>query len=183
MSKQVHDGQRLKKWIELSGKNINEIVKGMEFTNYSHLYYYYPQERIKKNTLEKFCQVLKISIDDFYNGELIKGSADGIGISFHQGKNLEAAVKATPITDTAFAAKLGISRKTLYAYYKLSQLDESILKKAAKILHIQPAALKGIDVHEWSINDLYYLLKTVNEKVDKLAALIPQKKSTGKSTS
>lgn len=177
MSKQIHDGQRLKKWIELSGRNINDIVQDMGFTTYSHLYYYYPQERIKKPTLEKFCKVLSITIDDFYNGELIKQSTDDPAISMHQGKNLETAVKNRPITDTAFAAKMGIARKTLYAYYKQSQLSDDVIEKAAKILKIQPGLLKGIDIHEWTINDVYFLLKGMNQKIDKIAL---QLKKSGK---
>ena len=160
----------------MSGKTVKDVVKDMGFTNYAHLYYYYPQERIKKPTLEKFCSVLSITIDDFYNGELIKSGPDGAGVSFHQGKNLQSAITNQPITDTAFAEKMGLSRKTLYTYYKQAQIKEDIITKAAKILKIPIAQLKGIDVHEWTINDVYFLLKVINGRLDKIESGLQTKK-------
>lgn len=168
MGKQMHDGQLLKKWIKLSGKNINEILEDMGFTNYSHLYYYYPQERFKKTMLDKFCKVLHITVDDFYNGELMK-TVDDSGIALHQGKNLQNVLKNLPMSATAFAGKMNISRNAIYDLFKQSKLEDDIINKSAKLLKIQPAMLKGIDIHDYTINDLYYLLKNVNEKLDKLA--------------
>lgn len=171
----INDGQLLKKWVALSGKPVNDIVKGMGFSNYSHLHYYYPQEQIKKSTVEKFCEVLGISIEDFYNGELVKGNSSGTSISMHHGQNLKNAVKNAPMTNTAFASKMDISRQTLDLWYKKPQLDDGDIKRAAKILKVQPALIKGIDVHEYTVNDLYYMLKGINEKLDRVNAKLDKK--------
>ena len=71
---------------------------------------------------------------------------------------------------------MGLSRKTLYTYYKQAQIKEDIITKAAKILKIPIAQLKGIDVHEWTINDVYFLLKVINGRLDKIESGLQTKK-------
>jgi transcriptional regulator with XRE-family HTH domain len=178
MTLQIHEGQRLRKWIEKSNIPVIDIVQGVGLKSYSHLYYYYPQERIRKTMLEKICKALGITLDEFYHGELIKGIIDEENaISFHQGINLRSTLKSIPLTVTAFAGKMGISKKTVYEYFKESKLDDDFLQRSAKILKVQPARLKGNDVHEYTASDVYYLLKKVNEKVDKLIHALSAKAS------
>lgn len=171
---QVHEGQRLKKWIESKKKPLIDIIKEMGFSNYSHVYYYFPQARIKIQMLDKFCKVLGITREEFYVG--VSGSTnieneadDNYSISTHQGRNLENIIGNSGITVTAFASKVGITRKTIYEYFKENTLDEGFLMHAASVLKVPVAQIKGIGIGERSFEkDIYIQLQLLNEKLDKL---------------
>ena len=171
---QVHEGQRLKKWIDSKKRPLIDIIKEMGFSNYSHVYYYYPQARIKIQMLDKFCKVLGITRDEFYAGvsgntNIENESEDNYSISTHQGRNLENIINNSGITVTAFASKVGSTRKTVYEYFKENTLDEGFLMHAASVLKVPIAQLKGIGIGEKSFEkDIYIQLQLINEKLDKL---------------
>lgn len=170
---QIHEGQRLKKWIDSKKKPLIDIVNEMGFSNYSHVYYYYPQARIKIQMLDKFCKVLGITRDEFYVGVAgetnIENESDAYSISTHQGRNLENIISNSGITVTAFASKVGSTRKTIYEYFKENTLDEGFLMHAASVLKVPIAQIKGIGVGEKSFEkDIYIQLQKINEKLDKL---------------
>lgn len=171
---QVHEGQRLKKWIDSKKKPLIDIVAEMGFSNYSHVYYYYPQARIKIQMLDKFCKVLGITREEFYSGfsgstNIENQSEDTYSISTHQGKNLENIINNSGISITAFASKVGSTRKTIYQYFKENTLDEAFLMLAASVLKVPIAQIKGIGVSEKSFEkDIYQQLQLINQKLDKL---------------
>jgi DNA-binding Xre family transcriptional regulator len=124
----IHEGERLKYLIENQDIKLKDVVEKLGYSNYERLYYYYNQPQIKRSTLQKFCEVLNISVDTFYNtvknaynytDNLLKeDTSTTYGISKHQGKNLLSMLENRGITKTHFAKQLSISRPTLDSYFE-----------------------------------------------------------------
>lgn len=177
-TKQIHEGKRLKWWIEQNSDKKKDFLEKMGFSNYSHLHYYFNMQRIKMSTLEKFLNVLGITLDEFYNGkpgsENVTNDEEAVyTLSAHNGINLHGLVSEYGMSDTVFAEKMDISRKTLYEWYKLKKLDEGILLKAAKILKVPLSQLKGNGEREKSFEyDIYVELRKINNSLNEIMTFL-----------
>jgi len=175
----IHEGQRLEYLIENQNIKVKYIVEKMGYSNYERLYYYYKQPQIKRSTLQKFCEVLNISIETFYNtvknvynhtqNLLHEDTSTLYGNSKHQGKNLLSILENRGITKTHFARQLNISRPTLDSYFEEKELPLHVLLEVAHVLQTPVANIKGIGTGEKSFEkDIYLLLQEINNKLDRL---------------
>jgi transcriptional antiterminator len=58
---------------------------------------------------------------------------DGMG-EIHMGKLLERAIRRKGLNITEIAVALGISRRTIYNWFKLEVIDESIMGKISDVI-------------------------------------------------
>jgi len=175
----IHEGQRLKYLIENQDIKLKHIVEKLGYSNYERLYYYYDKAQIKRSTLDRFCEVLNISVDTFYNTvKKIDNYTNNVAkedasttytTSKHQGKNLLSLLENRGITKTHFAKQLNISRPTLDSYFDEKELPLHVLLEVAHVLQTPVANIKGIGAGEKSFEkDIYLLLHDINTKLDNL---------------
>lgn len=63
----IHEGKRVLYWIGRSPMKKNKIVEGLGFANYSSLNAHTSKERVNLAFLKKFCIVIGITVDQFYD--------------------------------------------------------------------------------------------------------------------
>jgi AcrR family transcriptional regulator len=52
----------------------------------------------------------------------------------HMGQLLESAIRRTELSITEIAAALGISRRTIYNWFKLEVIDELVMEKISNVI-------------------------------------------------
>lgn len=136
-----NDGELLKYHVRKQGIRIEAVVELLELSNKTHWYYYVNQQKIKRETLERFWHKLLLTEDEFYTAEAVKEIE--AKPTTHEGHNLQHTIKAKGIKITYLAKRMGISRPTLYEYFEMNKLPLSVILEASHILEIEPVQLKG----------------------------------------
>jgi transcriptional regulator with XRE-family HTH domain len=184
MSITIHEGERLRWWVEKKFKRYDELINNGTVNSYEILNYYFNKAQIKRSKLEYFCKALGITIDTFYksvNDDILNtGSTQDANspysISKHQGKNLQTTLKDKGVTTAAFAKKMKVSRPTIYKMFSEAELPIGTLLEAAQTLKIPAAQLKGIGIGQNSFEkDIYNELRTINEKLNTLISFAKQR--------
>jgi len=175
----THDGNRLRYFFDKHTGKTKDVLEKLGFKDYTALYYYFNREEIKRSVLQKFCEALGITTDEFYNNvkkvdnysinTLHEDTSTLYTQSKHQGKNLLSILENRGITKTHFARQLNISRPTLDSYFEEKELPLHVLLEVAHVLQTPVANIKGIGTGEKSFEkDIYLLLQEINNKLDKL---------------
>ena len=174
-----HDGNRLRYFVNNYTGKIKNVLATVGIKDYTQLYYYYNRKEIKRSIIQKFCEALGITIDEFYNNvkkvdnysinTLHEDTSTLYTQSKHQGKNLLSILENRGITKTHFAKQLNISRPTLDSYFEEKELPLHVLLEVAHVLQTPVANIKGIGTGEKSFEkDIYLMLQEINNKLDKL---------------
>lgn len=183
MSIPLHQGQRLKWWVERKFKQYSDFINTGAVKSYEMLNYYFSKEQIKKSKIDEFCRALDISTEQFYisvkeentNVNHLKEDSHPYQVSKHQGRNLQSTLKEKGISISSFADKMKVSRPMPYKWFKEKELETGVLLEAAHALKIPVAQLKGMGDGQPSFErDIYQQLKTLNDKISHLETLLLQ---------
>lgn len=167
----IHEGNRLQHWVENSPITKKKIIDGMGLTGYGHFTHYVKQDRVNIKILTKFCEVLGITLEQFYAGPHEKPiTEDETEVKkIHHGEAIKHAVTRSGIKATTIAQRMGISRGTLYNWFENQEIDTGTLLHLAQVLNIPVAELKGIGSGRAGFEkDIYLLLQDINQKLEKL---------------
>ena len=172
MSTQLHEGNRLKYLVEQSQKPVAEIFGEMGLNDYSGLYYYYGLERIKLDRLKKFFEVLGITEDQFFKVEPA-AKETLYALSTHHGRNLESIMTSKNISKEGFADRIGVSRQTLYNWFRETELPLQTLLLLANGLEIPVARIKGHGETEKSFErEIYLELQQISERLASIEKIV-----------
>lgn len=179
MNINIHEGERLKWFIDRKFKQRDDAIKAGIANSYELMNYYFAKQQIKRSKLEFFCKALGISIDTFYksvNENLSNNTENEPSVSKHQGNNLKSTLKDKGMSTAAFAKKMHVSRPTVYKYFDEKELDTGTLLEAAATLKIPAAQLKGYGIGQASFEkEIYNELKIINQKLNTLLAFAKQR--------
>lgn len=128
----IHEGERLKKIVEVSGVKRDTLQNLVGLTTDQSLNYYFRKPQIKRSQLEKFCQALGISIDQFYHFENLQTTITTEPEvppkpALHQGEALKKHIEGQGLKKNEVSEQLNVSRATLYSWFEKEELDESTI--------------------------------------------------------
>ncbi|PUZ28253.1 hypothetical protein DCC81_01850 [Chitinophaga parva] len=124
-------GKRLKQILNDKHIKIVDFAKKAGFTN-QIAHYYLRKKDIKRTTLERFCKVIGITVQDFMQWE---GSVQPDGV-LHYGQRFRQLVSEKGINKTRVADLLGITRREAAALAEKPMFSESEMETVLKGLKI-----------------------------------------------
>lgn len=161
----------------MNGKQLKEILRdndisGNKLANIMGLHsrtvyeWYRSEQPLKKHILDKIVKATKLP-DTLFKVDIdniIQDSKTHYGLRLHHGKNIKDTITNNGITITAFARKMKLTRQTVHAWFELATWDEGELFKAAGVLQVPIAQLKGKGTGPQSFEkDIYLELKQIKE--------------------
>jgi transcriptional regulator with XRE-family HTH domain len=134
-------GQRLKQILKQKKVKIVDFADMAGFTN-QIAHYHLRKSDMKRSTLEKFCEIIGISPEDFYewnsvpsvNGE--KGPEQAV---LHHGDRLMELIGERGLNKTRLAKRLGMSRRTMYNLFEKEIFGAEELDRVVRALEMTTA--------------------------------------------
>lgn len=181
----INEGVRLREILEDQQIKIVDFARKAGFTN-QIAHYYLRKSEIKRSTLERFCTLLGITLEEFYQwnnhrNPLKKYSPIEIEEEFHHGRRLQKLIQQKGLNKSRLAARLQISRRALYNLLERKSIELSQLEKICEALsisleeflhdsHVSEATMHYQQDSKWK--DKYYqLLEDHNKVLKEMAAL------------
>lgn len=142
----IHEGNRLKKWVETK----KVLMEKLGLSTPQALNYNYRQERLKQGRLKEFCEAIGITLDEFYRvpesipaHTVAPASQQAPPDTGHQGEKLKSYAEEKGFIIEALAEQLGVSRQTLYQWFKKPALDENAVNRLLQKMEPPPPFLLG----------------------------------------
>src|SRR6185312_15356722 len=120
MSRLIHMGQRLKQILKQKKIKIVDFADMAGFTN-QIAHYHLRKSDMKRSTLEKFCELINISPEEFYEWNSVavsNGEKTGDNLVVHHGSRLMELIGERGLNKTRLAKRLGMSRRTMYNLFE-----------------------------------------------------------------
>ncbi|ACU58417.1 helix-turn-helix transcriptional regulator [Chitinophaga pinensis] len=138
MSRLIHMGQRLKQILKQKKVKIVDFADMAGFTN-QIAHYHLRKSDMKRSTLEKFCEIIGVTPEEFYewnstpsvNGE--KGTDSTI---LHHGGRLMELIGERGLNKTRLAKRLGMSRRTMYNLFEKEVFGAEELDRVVRALEM-----------------------------------------------
>ncbi|MBW8686269.1 helix-turn-helix transcriptional regulator [Chitinophaga rhizophila] len=138
MSRLIHMGQRLKQVLKQKKIKIVDFADMAGFTN-QIAHYHLRKSDMKRSTLEKFCEIIGITAEEFYewnsvpsaNGE--KGKESTV---LHHGDRLMELIGERGLNKTRLAKRLGMSRRTMYNLFEKEVFSADELDRVVRSLEM-----------------------------------------------
>lgn len=162
-----HDGENLKQALTNAGWTGRKLAVHLNKGTRT-VYDWFSKETLKINILEEVVKTTGIAMDQLRPPDILLEGADGLTgkLNRHHGFNVKSTLNEKGIKLEKFARKMGFTRLTLYGRLKMRTWDEGELLKAAQILQVPVAQLKGKGKGERAFEkDIYDELKSINEKL------------------
>jgi transcriptional regulator with XRE-family HTH domain len=142
MSRLIHMGQRLKQILKQKKIKIVDFADMAGFTN-QIAHYHLRKSDMKRSTLEKFCEIISITPEEFYewNSTGLSGS-DRVGepAVLHHGNRLMELIGERGLNKTRLAKRLGMSRRTMYNLFDKEAFGAEELDRVARALEMTTSA-------------------------------------------
>ncbi|MVT07295.1 helix-turn-helix domain-containing protein [Chitinophaga tropicalis] len=138
MSRLIHMGQRLKQILKQKKIKIVDFADMAGFTN-QIAHYHLRKSDMKRSTLEKFCEIISITPDEFYewnNVPSLNGEKPGEPIVIHHGGRLMELVGERGLNKTRLAKRLGMSRRTMYNLFEKEAFNAEELDRVVRALEM-----------------------------------------------
>lgn len=133
----IHDGQLLRKHVNLIVRNKKIFYTEMGFKSYPSVTQYYSQKHIKKTTLHRFLKVLRMTEDEFYGAnEAPKNLPQKPDDKPHQGQALSMLIDKRGIEKSWLVKHLGISRPTLDRYIKSEKIPIDVADQIVAMFNL-----------------------------------------------
>lgn len=131
-------GQRLKQILKQKKIKIVDFADMAGFTN-QIAHYHLRKSDMKRSTLEKFCEIISITPEEFYewnnvpssNGE--KGAENTV---LHHGNRLMELIGERGLNKTRLAKRLGMSRRTMYNLFEKEIFGAEELDRVVRALEM-----------------------------------------------
>lgn len=151
MSRLIHMGQRLKQILKQKKIKIVDFADMAGFTN-QIAHYHLRKSDMKRSTLEKFCEIINITPEEFYEWNSTPSSAvekAGESIVVHHGSRLMGLIGERGLNKTRLAKRLGMSRRTMYNLFEKETFGSEELERVVRALEMSPNAF----LHPGSVED------------------------------
>lgn len=138
MSRLIHMGQRLKQILKQKKIKIVDFADMAGFTN-QIAHYHLRKSDMKRSTLEKFCEIINISADEFYEWNSVSvhnGEKPPASPVLHHGQRLMELISERGLNKTRLAKRLSMSRRTMYNLFDKEQFGSEELDKVSRALEI-----------------------------------------------
>ena len=151
MSRLIHMGQRLKQILKQRKIKIVDFADMAGFTN-QIAHYHLRKSDMKRSTLEKFCEIINISPEEFYEWNsvsIVNGEKPSASTVLHHGHRLMELISERGLNKTRLAKRLGMSRRTMYNLFDKEQFGSEELDKVSRALEISSTGF----LHPGSLDD------------------------------
>lgn len=131
-------GQRLKQILKQKKIKIVDFADMAGFTN-QIAHYHLRKSDMKRSTLEKFCEIIDITPDEFYewnNIPVINGEKPGETAVLHHGERLMELIGERGLNKTRLAKRLGMSRRTMYNLFEKETFGVEELDRVVRALEM-----------------------------------------------
>lgn len=133
----IHMGQRLKQILKQKKIKIIDFAKMAGFTN-QIAHYHLRNSDMKRVNLERFCEIIGITPDEFirWNGTMQLAN----GKSIHHGNRLQHLIAEKGLNKSKLAERLNMSRRTMYNVFEKETFSPDELDRVARGLDITTEA-------------------------------------------
>ena len=141
MSRLIHMGQRLKQILKQKKIKIVDFADMAGFTN-QIAHYHLRKSDMKRSTLEKFCGIIGISPEEFYEWNSISVNSSekpAAQTVLHHGSRLMELIGERGLNKTRLAKRLGMSRRTMYNLFEKDVFGADELDRVSRALEITPS--------------------------------------------
>lgn len=138
MSRLIHMGQRLKQILKQKKIKIVDFADMAGFTN-QIAHYHLRKSDMKRSTLEKFCEIIGISPEEFYEWNSVPSSGTEKGNEhtvLHHGGRLMELIGERGLNKTRLAKRLGMSRRTMYNLFEKEIFGAEELDRVVRALEM-----------------------------------------------
>jgi len=138
MSRLIHMGQRLKQILKQKKIKIVDFADMAGFTN-QIAHYHLRKSDMKRSTLEKFCEIINITPEEFYEWNGIpatNGEKSGEVAVMHHGGRLMELIGERGLNKTRLAKRLGMSRRTMYNLFEKEVFGAEELDRVVRSLEM-----------------------------------------------
>ncbi|WP_346317204.1 helix-turn-helix transcriptional regulator [Chitinophaga sp. YIM B06452] len=182
----IHEGARLKQIVRDKHMKILDFARKAHFSN-QIAHYYFRQEAIKRTKLQEFCNLLGISLDEFYAWTHPRRVLSQPATDLHQGHRLDELIEEKGLNKTRLANRMNLSRRALYNLIEKPVFTPEQLKKVCQVLEISAKDFLGAnhvddndpeapEIESWK--DKYYkLLEDYNKALVEISRLREQTRS------
>lgn len=138
MSRLIHMGQRLKQILKQKKIKIVDFADMAGFTN-QIAHYHLRKSDMKRSTLEKFCEIINITPEEFYewnSAPPANGEKPGETAVMHHGGRLMELIGERGLNKTRLAKRLGMSRRTMYNLFEKEAFGAEELDRVVRALEM-----------------------------------------------
>ncbi|RBL93666.1 helix-turn-helix domain-containing protein [Chitinophaga flava] len=133
----IHMGQRLKQILKQKKIKIIDFAKMAGFTN-QIAHYHLRNSDMKRVNLERFCQLIEITPDEFIRWNGSTQLANGKNI--HHGNRLQDLIAEKGLNKSKLAERLNMSRRTMYNVFEKETFSPDELDRVARGLDMTTEA-------------------------------------------
>lgn len=125
----IHMGHRLKQILKQKKIKIVDFATMAGFTN-QIAHYHLRKSDMKRATMERFCNLIGITPDEFmrWNGAMQLAN----GKSIHHGERLQHIIAEKGLNKSKLAGRLEMSRRTMYNLFEKESFSPDELDRVAK---------------------------------------------------
>jgi transcriptional regulator with XRE-family HTH domain len=134
-------GQRLKQILKQKKIKIVDFADMSGFTN-QIAHYHLRKSDMKRSTLEKFCEIISITPEEFYEWNSVpssQGGKQGESTVLHHGSRLMELIGERGLNKTRLAKRLGMSRRTMYNLFEKEVFGADELDRVSRALEMSNA--------------------------------------------
>ena len=138
----IHMGQRLKQILKQRKIKIVDFARMAGFTN-QIAHYHLRKSDMKRSTLERFCSLVGISAEEFYqwnNMVVVKGGKGQVTTVAHHGQRFTELIEEKGLNKSKLARRLDMSRRTMYNLFEKALFEPGEMEVVTKALEVTEAA-------------------------------------------
>lgn len=138
----IHMGQRLKQILKQKKIKIVDFARMAGFTN-QIAHYHLRKSDMKRSTLERFCALVGITAEEFYqwnNMVVLKGGKAQVNTVAHHGQRFTELIEEKGLNKSKLARRLDMSRRTMYNLFEKASFEPAEMEIVTKALEITETA-------------------------------------------
>jgi len=138
----IHMGQRLKQILKQRKIKIVDFARMAGFTN-QIAHYHLRKSDMKRSTLERFCALVGISAEEFYqwnNMVVVKGGKGQVTTVAHHGQRFTELIEEKGLNKSKLARRLDMSRRTMYNLFDKALFEPGEMEVVTKALEVTETA-------------------------------------------
>jgi transcriptional regulator with XRE-family HTH domain len=135
-------GQRLKQILKQKKIKIVDFARMAGFTN-QIAHYHLRKSDMKRSTLERFCALIGVTAEEFYqwnNMVVLKGGKGQVNTVAHHGQRFTELIEEKGLNKSKLARRLDMSRRTMYNLFEKELFEPAEMEIITKALEITETA-------------------------------------------
>ncbi|GAA0532608.1 helix-turn-helix domain-containing protein [Chitinophaga japonensis] len=134
----IHMGQRLKQILKHKKIKIVDFARMAGFTN-QIAHYHLRKSDMKRSSLERFCSLVGITAEEFYNWNnavTLKTGQGQVTTVAHHGQRFTELIEEKGLNKSKLARRLDMSRKNMYDLFEKAAFDPLEMESVTKALEV-----------------------------------------------